>query len=66
MAAGQRAPRATTAVDGSSNSVAAPAIARADAWLLVHPDLQRVARVRAVFDALVDLARADAATVGSG
>lgn len=42
------------------------AIARADAWLLVHPDLQRVARVRAVFDALVELARADAARVGCG
>jgi hypothetical protein len=35
-------------------------VATAEAWLLVHPDLQRVARVRAVIDVLVELGRRDA------
>ena len=36
-------------------------VAMAEGWLLVHPDLQHVARVRAVIDTLVDLARQDVA-----
>ena len=39
-------------------SVSEPA-AIAEAWLLVHPDLQRVARMRALIDGLVELARRD-------
>ena len=35
-------------------------VAGAEGWLLVHPDLQHVARVRAVIDVLADLARQDA------
>ncbi|HTQ41932.1 MAG TPA: hypothetical protein VMI75_04175 [Polyangiaceae bacterium] len=35
-------------------------VAMAEGWLLVHPDLQHVARVRAVIDTLADLARQDA------
>ncbi|HEX8794033.1 MAG TPA: LysR family transcriptional regulator [Polyangiaceae bacterium] len=34
-------------------------VASAEGWLLVHPDLQRVARVRAVIDTLAELARQD-------
>lgn len=34
-------------------------VATAEGWLLVHPDLQRVARVRAVIDTLAELARQD-------
>ena len=41
-------------------------LAIAEAWLLVHSDLQHVARVRAVIDALVDLARSDAALLRGG
>lgn len=33
----------------------------AEGWLLVHPDLQRVARIRAVMDSLIELARRDEA-----
>jgi DNA-binding transcriptional LysR family regulator len=35
-------------------------VAAAEGWLLVHPDLQHLARVRAVIDVLADLARQDA------
>lgn len=36
-----------------------PVIARATGWLLVHPDLKRVPRVRAVVDTLAAIYRAD-------
>ncbi len=36
-----------------------PVIARGTGWMVVHPDLQRVPRIRVVVDALVALFRAD-------
>lgn len=47
------------AADGPLVRVGQP-VAMAEGWLLVHPDLQHVARVRAVIDTLADLARQDA------
>lgn len=38
-------------------------ITTSEGWLLVHPDLQRIARIRAVMDTLIELARQDAPRV---
>ena len=43
-------------------NIGAP-LAVAEAWLLVHADLQRVARVRAVMDAIIEITRVDAASL---
>lgn len=39
-----------------------PPVAQATAWLLLHPDLKRVPRIRAVADQLVELHRAEPAS----
>lgn len=41
--------------------VLSPVVARGTGWLVVHPELQRVPRIRVVLDLLADLFRADVA-----
>ncbi len=50
----RRAARTTPALQAIS-----PTIARGTGWLVVHPDLVAVPRIRAVVDMLVALFRAD-------
>jgi len=47
--------------EGGALARVGPVRAWAEAWMLVHPDLQQVARVRAVMDALVQIATEEAA-----
>lgn len=41
-----------------------PMVARGTGWMVVHPDLRRVPRIRVVVDALVALFRADSSSSG--